>query len=1011
MKPLQIKMTAFLGFKEETNIDFRPLYEDKIFLITGPTGSGKTSIFDAVAYALYGEGSGETRTKAKCFRSQLAGEKTNMEVELEFEVRGELYHVRRVETVKGLNKAYFYKVSDPETLWTKIREVNQEIETIVGLNLDQFKKIVMIPQGEFREFLTAGTKDKSDILKKLFSTEQYEVFQRKIKESFDVVVGVDKNLVRRFYQIIEDVGLEGQDIEQGPDALLETLGKEEEMVQILKKEEIFELKNVKSLEIKLEDAKNNNIELAKYEKVRDEYQALEEKKPEIDEKSTTLNLLRKVSKVASFERQLIRKEKEVKENKAELNLLEQDKSKLTLQANEAKMMLETAKENGKTLDSKKERRSELIKWMEKSKRINELDEELSISINKGNVLDQELIHLKTMRHEFENSRTEEQVMVTLNHKVAQEKSNLMMDCSKLENTLKIYRMLYDKVAKKEKLEQKISELIKQGDVFQFSKQEAVNKLKLEREKRNENYALLLRDELKDQEPCPVCGSLDHPLQIKLSAHEESDNLNRLEVQVKDEENKVQDNLIQVRYEQQGLEELKSEILTLIEENEIPLMDSAELKEVGIREKEEYEKLRISLMDKQNDWDARQNSITKINKIIQKLTEALKGEETLLLEKIKIDGSINELKGELRSLENEGVPKDFINIKNEISNLVEEINTIETALKKAIDNSDFVERKIENLSGRETALNKALIQALEMAKQFEEEFYNGLEAENLKKDMYLHHRNEIDRIEDLDEETIRFNQVYYEKKGIFESLKEEGEMRIMQELEPISETLKEAFDALKEKQRQMNDKSILVFNLNKAHERLGETYIEYLENKKELAVLQSLYDTANLGMGFETFVQSYYFEGILIRANERLKKMSEGRYQLRRRNETENRREKIGLGLNVFDEYSGRERDVLSLSGGESFKASLSLALGLSDFIESHKGSVNLGTIFIDEGFGSLDQDSLDNALECLLELNLSGRIVGIISHVTELKDRIPGRIEVTSKPGQGSKIVVNGGIK
>ncbi len=1011
MKPLQIKMTAFLGFKEETNIDFRPLYEDKIFLITGPTGSGKTSIFDAVAYALYGEGSGETRTKAKCFRSQLAGEKTNMEVELEFEVRGELYHVRRVETVKGLNKAYFYKVSDPETLWTKIREVNQEIETIVGLNLDQFKKIVMIPQGEFREFLTAGTKDKSDILKKLFSTEQYEVFQRKIKESFDVVVGVDKNLVRRFYQIIEDVGLEGQDIEQGPDALLETLGKEEEMVQILKKEEILELKNVKSLEIKLEDAKNNNIELAKYEKVRDEYQALEEKKPEIDEKSTTLNLLRKVSKVASFERQLIRKEKEVKENKAELNLLEQDKSKLTLQANEAKMMLETAKENGKTLDSKKERRSELIKWMEKSKRINELDEELSISINKGNVLDQELIHLKTMRHEFENSRTEEQVMVTLNHKVAQEKSNLMMDCSKLENTLKIYRMLYDKVAKKEKLEQKISELIKQGDVFQFSKQEAVNKLKLEREKRNENYALLLRDELKDQEPCPVCGSLDHPLQIKLSAHEESDNLNRLEVQVKDEENKVQDNLIQVRYEQQGLEELKSEILTLIEENEIPLMDSAELKEVGIREKEEYEKLRLSLMDKQNDWDARQNSITKINKIIQKLTEALKGEETLLLEKIKIDGSINELKGELRSLENEGVPKDFINIKNEISNLVEEINTIETALKKAIDNSDFVERKIENLSGRETALNKALIQALEMAKQFEEEFYNGLEAENLKKDMYLHHRNEIDRIEDLDEETIRFNQVYYEKKGIFESLKEEGEMRIMQELEPISETLKEAFDALKEKQRQMNDKSILVFNLNKAHERLGETYIEYLENKKELAVLQSLYDTANLGMGFETFVQSYYFEGILIRANERLKKMSEGRYQLRRRNETENRREKIGLGLNVFDEYSGRERDVLSLSGGESFKASLSLALGLSDFIESHKGSVNLGTIFIDEGFGSLDQDSLDNALECLLELNLSGRIVGIISHVTELKDRIPGRIEVTSKPGQGSKIVVNGGIK
>ena len=1011
MKPLQLKMTAFLGFKEETTIDFRPLYEDKIFLITGPTGSGKTSIFDAVAYALYGEGSGETRTKAKCFRSQLAGEKINMEVELEFEVRGELYHVHRIETAKGPNKAYFHKVSDPDTLWTKIREVNQEIETIIGLNLDQFKKIVMIPQGEFREFLTAGTKDKSDILKKLFSTEQYEVFQRKIKENFDQVVGVDKNLVHRFSQIIEDVGLDGQDIEQGPDALLETLETEEEAVQTLKKEEIIEQENVKKLEKKLEDAKNNNIELAKYEKVRDEYQALEVKKPEIEEKGATLNLLRRVSKVASLERQLIRKEKEVDENKAELKLLEQDKEELILEADKAKLILESAKENGKFLDSKKERRSELLKWMEKSKRLKGLNEELSLLVNKGNALDKEINHLKSIRAEFEKLRAEEHLTAALNHKVAQEISDLKMDRNKKENTLKIYRMVYEKVAKGEKLAQKISELIKQGDEFQLKKQEALDKLKLAKEKRNENYALLLRDDLKDQEPCPVCGSLDHPLQNELFAHKETDNLSQLESQVKAEEIKAQDNQIQVRYEQQGLKELKSEILVLLEENDIPLMDSAEIEEVGIHKKVEYKKLRLSLTDKEEDWNARQNRITSINKAIQKLSDALKGEDTILLEKVKIDGSINELKGELRSLESEGVPKDFIKIQNEINHLVEEINKIETALKKAMDDFDLVERKIENLSGKETALNKALIQALEMAKQFEEEFYNGLDAENLKKEIYLQHQNEIHRIEDLDEETRRFNQVYYEKKGIYESLKEDGETRVMQELEPISDALKQALDVLKDKQRQLNDKSILVFNLNKAHERLGETYVEYVENKKELAVLQSLYDTANLGMSFETFVQSYYFEGILIRANERLNKMSEGRYQLRRRNETENRREKRGLGLNVFDEYSGRERDVLSLSGGESFKASLSLALGLSDFIESHKGSVNLGTIFIDEGFGSLDQDSLDNALECLMELNLSGRIVGIISHVTELKDRIPGRIEVTSKPGQGSKIVVNGGIK
>jgi exonuclease SbcC len=223
-----------------------------------------------------------------------------------------------------------------------------------------------------------------------------------------------------------------------------------------------------------------------------------------------------------------------------------------------------------------------------------------------------------------------------------------------------------------------------------------------------------------------------------------------------------------------------------------------------------------------------------------------------------------------------------------------------------------------------------------------------------------------------------------------------------------EKLEEANEKLQKKGSEVEEKKILIHSLRNAHGKLKGIHESYMGNKKSLGIFQDLYDTANLGMGFETFVQSYYFEGILIRANERLRKMSEGRYQLRRRNETENRREKIGLGLNVFDEYTGKERDVQSLSGGESFKASLSLALGLSDFIESHKGSVNLETIFIDEGFGSLDQDSLDNALECLLELNLSGRIVGIISHVTELKDRIPGKIEVRTIPGTGSIIEVNG---
>ena len=327
-------------------------------------------------------------------------------------------------------------------------------------------------------------------------------------------------------------------------------------------------------------------------------------------------------------------------------------------------------------------------------------------------------------------------------------------------------------------------------------------------------------------------------------------------------------------------------------------------------------------------------------------------------------------------------------------------------KKAFEESQNEDNR---LSGRESALNGSLVDSLENAKDLQVQFLSELEKAEVTRETYEYNKQKVEFIEEIDQEIISFYKSYNASKGAFENLREHGEKLSYRDLNPLKERLEEAKGKLGIKGNEVGEKKVLILSLRNAHTKLKGIHEKYMENKKSLVVFQDLYDTANLGMGFETFVQSYYFEGILIRANERLRKMSEGRYQLKRRNETENRREKIGLGLNVYDEYTGKERDVQSLSGGESFKASLSLALGLSDFIESHKGSVNLETIFIDEGFGSLDQDSLDNALECLLELNLSGRIVGIISHVTELKDRIPGKIDVRTIPGRGSIVSVNGG--
>ncbi len=1010
MKPLHLKMKAFLGFKEETEIDFRPLYEDKIFLITGPTGSGKTSIFDAVAYALYGEGSGETRTKAKCFRSQLAGEKESMEVDLKFEVRGVLYHVYRAENAKGINKAIFYKVSEPEIMWTKIREVNQEIETIIGLNLDQFKKIVMIPQGEFREFLTAGTKDKSEILKKLFATEQYEIFQRKIKESFDEVISKDRELVKRFTQIIQDTGLEERDITMGPDALKEVLEQEQKQVVVLKEEEEQSLKKTKALEMEIEQAKFNNEELKKFEKVRDDYLIIEAQRPAYEEKKNTLILLRKVLKVASIQRELLQKEKEIQRFKLELEELTQQKRTLATLMKTLSQTLSVARDEEKTLDDKKAKKNKLNDLISKSIYMEELNKNLGELISKSQGLQKKIDLLKIKKEELQGLKDQKLTAQEESHHRILELSKLDLTLKEKEERLKIYRMLYLKNKRREEFEGKISELKETEKTIWRELVKAREEYKVEEEKRNQSYALVLRDELKDEEPCPVCGSLHHPLNVSLTEHYDQDTLRQLSSQVKKLEEKERDFTSELKSAENSHEDLREEISQLNVENHITLTSSTGLAEKGAEKKEQATNIQEEQKKIRDEGNQRKDEILKLTMKIEEFEKMVKDETELSHQKSQLDERKNALKGELSSLQNEGTPDDANDIKEELLTLEKTIELIEKRVKRAQGDYELALEKDHTFSGRESELSRALVQAVDLEKKHREEFFAALEKENLKQETYLTYRDKLGEIESLEKEGNEFDRAYYEKKGIFESMRSGGEKRRVLELEPMHNKLFEANKRQIEKLKELKEKEFLVLNLSKAHSRLGETYSEYMENKKELEVLQNLYDTANLGMGFETFVQSYYFEGILIRANQRLKKMSEGRYQLRRRNETENRREKIGLGLNVFDEYSGRERDVLSLSGGESFKASLSLALGLSDFIESHKGSVNLETIFIDEGFGSLDQDSLDNALECLLELNISGRIVGIISHVTELKDRIPGRIEVTSKPGQGSRTKVNGGI-
>ncbi|SFN33624.1 AAA family ATPase [Proteiniclasticum ruminis] len=1011
MKPLELKMKNFLGFKEETTVNFKLLYEDKIFLITGPTGAGKTSIFDAVCYALYGEGSGEVRTKAKCFRSQLADEKDEMEVSLLFEVRGRQYFVKRIENARGLNKAYFTKMDDDAEALVKIKEVNQEIESIIGLNLDQFKKIVMIPQGEFREFLTAGTKDKSEILKKLFATEQYEKIQLLIKERFDEKKGVEKDLVTRFSEILREAQVENRDIELGKDVLNEALEKEQKELNALKTEKASKDQEVKLIEQELLLGQKENEELENYLVAKKRHEELRSQKRVYDKKEQELKLLRKISGITHIETQMESLIKEIQGKEGENQRLLLELRKISEQLVRQERSLQDANRNAEEVDNLKETRTRILDLVDKSRRLKEVSQKISVFDAELNKLKEQMNHYSKKEQQLKQMLEEEEQVRKGLAESNLEAEKLKSSQKEQQNYLKELGNLFKKMEKMELLQSNLIQVDRELHLTEKELEQKESNLAEESRKKSGHFALILRQNLQDDVPCPVCGSLDHPLGFKEIQGFDEERFLKAEEEKKRVERRLSELHASIKNLKANIHDLHEEVEELRQELKIETVNAAMTFKIGQEEKQKFmlgEKRLAECLNKVNGLSTKDLALKDL---IKSLQQELQNKDNVAEQYEKSRSALLDLSGEQRGLLESGVPKEplgLISKAEEIEKRVQSLYNSALEAKNAYDKSRQYE---ENLKGKESTLRETLEQSRAKYAELKQHLLERLQQEALSVEVYNAYRDQVSQMDTMDQEIQEFYQAYNKSKGVFDVLKDRGETLQFKSLEPIQKILQNLLQEQKVLQDQVEAKSILLHGLTRAHERLGRLYDEYLENKKVLALYQDLYDTAYLGMNFETFVQSYYFEGILLRANARLRKMSEGRYQLKRRNETESRREKIGLGLNVFDEYSGRERDVQSLSGGESFKASLSLALGLSDFIESHKGSVNLETIFIDEGFGSLDQDSLENALSCLMELNVSGRIVGIISHVTELKDRIPGKIEVRTTPGNGSAIKITGGTK
>lgn len=906
MRPLKLTMSAFGSYGGQSVIDMNKLGKDGLYLITGDTGAGKTMIFDAITFALYGEPSGSNRS-TDMLRSKNADSTTPTFVELEFENAGKKYRIKRNPSYLRQKKSGNGFTNEPAqaelylpdgSVVTKLNDATTKIEEIIGLNKKQFSQIAMIAQGDFLKLLNATTEERKEIFREIFKTSAYSEFQQRLKDEYAAISKTVSALKSAIEQYKSDVQISGEsDLAEA--VTLEDIAKiietdeAEEKILTEKMDECS--KKLQELDEKIgsaTEAKNaaisllnvrKNLEQAQL-KLKDNKELLDEKRKCIDEQ----NLL--------SQRQAV-----IESSLSDYDELDELSNRLELN--------KTAFENGKNqLDEKNNELTQLVERIEK---------------------------LKTERNALQNSGAElEKAKNELDK--AQEKQVKLSKISEMSN----------------ELEEISSELMQAQSAYKAASEsyERLNeKYNAMRKTFLDEQAGVLAQTLKIGTKCPVCGSLEHPEPAAISANAPTEaELNAMG----DEKDKASD----VCLKASGIAAEKNTLLAVREaefENAVKeLFDGS------------CDNIRKSLEDQKQESKA----------VVLKLQKRVDDEE-------KNSSEFKRLELQIPSEE-----EKLSTVKTEIDALKNNVTENESAVKALSESFAKATAKLE-FSCRDDALNE-VESCKERIKQINDEIS----------------RAQLAYDESISEEKLISGQIkaYEKQAGGYNEDKFIELKKSREEAEAVQRSVTAELSGLTSR---LSANRTALAKIRNESEKLTLAEEKY-------GWIKAMSDTANGTVSgkekilFETYVQASYFDKVIDRANIRFLMMSGGQYELKRAVEAENKTSKSGLDLEIIDHFKACSRSVKTLSGGESFMASLSLALGLADEIQSAAGGIQLGTMFVDEGFGTLDEETLSKAVNVLIELSDGNKLVGIISHVAELKNRIDKQIIVTRDINDGSRAVV-----
>ncbi len=1025
MKPNNLLITNIGPFVGKHSIDFTKL--DNIYIITGKTGSGKTTILDCITYALYGKLPGARNGADKRYiRSDYCDKQDISSIVFDFSLNGKEYRVERTLPYNKINKkgavaeetesALLYSLeknkerdlfSDNEGLQlleSQKSKVDEKIENLLLLSIDEFTRIVLLPQGEFAAFLKQNSKERKGLLIKLFPIELFTKITEKIKD--------DKSKIA---VSLQEVQIRIDELKKlfNPDS------SQEEKLELIKEQKKAQ-KDIDSIQKKITNLLIEKEKLFEQEKkgrdfklIEKELYLLQAQNNSIQELSEKLEHANEAEKIEPFANLFMQYSEEYE--KGTKNLLECNENIQTLDL-EQKTLLLKEDEHTKSI-TRLSLLEVLLHDLERAlvlqKSVHENEENLIMHSQKVQECEQELTSIQDKSKDYYEIIENENVLQSTYNELELTQKKLSHELLLCEDAMLSFNEEH------------------KGKAFENAKRILDTFIKESEKQKIAHIASSLLEHLEDGKACPVCGSLDHPNPTTQQAEilDISEKI-RLQEQVVQQTEIILQNHKNERHKLSGSIEESSKLI---------LGETPEYKEFTSCDtaKEHFEHIKKRIKETQNEIQESENNIKKLQEakdaitVSQKIVETLQEKKhALQLQVTSIEAKSNENKKELTAILNKTEVENSL-----IQSRIMQLQTEKSELQKATQN--FEKRKKENETNSRILKEKSLYlqETIKTAEKNKERvfldlvdhiqssklFFNQtktLTYENIVPLLEIIQKNLMDknekqlakeRVDTHNTETIRLTTLYNQ-------LKED----VADGIEDIQKALESVQEAIDEHTKNQKESQNLLTQTQQRLSQLETLLSEYEITEKRRKDIEVDYDAYtklhNIISGnnpkkvpLDSWILGMYLQEITIYANSRLKKMSNGRYELHLKQHAEGGNAYKGLDLEIYDDYTGKSRPSATLSGGETFLASISLALAISDMVQAQNGGVQLDSMFIDEGFGSLDPESLEKALGILDEIRET-RSIALISHVETLQSRITSQIRVKKYSSGGSSIQIHNGL-